>query len=180
MSITATTPTPFTTRLDIPAWIEVDRLRAKRHFLTLHSPFRVACGDREREERRKKRQWQRWKSALDAALDSVRRQAIVTPDICMPRTIDTFQGRPSIRAIDSVPSDTTIRFPFLKNQTFRFIFRECHAGSWPRHQGDNFMSGACAIHAKRLLDRRSLSERAKIRRRLLWARRGFQGVATTL
>ncbi|CCA71047.1 hypothetical protein PIIN_04982 [Serendipita indica DSM 11827] len=58
--------------VDSPAWLEVDRLRSRRRLLTNPTSSRAINADRE--QRRKRRQWERWTKAMDAALESLRKE----------------------------------------------------------------------------------------------------------
>lgn len=158
-----------------PSWINVDHLQVRGH---PHQMFRVISMDRQKEERRKKRQWQRWKSAMDAALDSVRRQTNILPDIAMPKATSEFRHTPqaaiSIASLRSVPSNHAMRFPFL-NTGFEFTFAEPRAPIWPVREHNTLptpIKEEALFHARRLLNKRSISERSTIRRRAIWARKG--------
>ncbi|CAG8606334.1 17277_t:CDS:1, partial [Acaulospora colombiana] len=74
MSLLLSTIGPLLHHVESPAWTEIDRLRSKKHLLTVKPAFRPVGGDREREQRRKKRQWQHWQSAMDAAVEALWRE----------------------------------------------------------------------------------------------------------
>ncbi|PVF97263.1 hypothetical protein CPB86DRAFT_458231 [Serendipita vermifera] len=74
MSLLLSTIGPLLHHVESPAWTEIDRLHSKKHLLTVKPAFRPVGGDREREQRRKKRQWQHWQSAMDAAVEMLRRE----------------------------------------------------------------------------------------------------------
>lgn len=139
MSIAIATTTAVPLGFDSPAWVEVDRLRSSKHLLALQPAFRAIGGDRQREGRRKKRQWQHWHSAMDAALDSVRRQTDISPDIAMPKPVNqacqTKSAVPTAAcfrfSVFSRPRHH-IRFPFPDNeQAFQFTFTKRAAPRWP-------------------------------------------------
>jgi hypothetical protein len=204
MSVAIATTTAVTLGFDSPAWVEVDRLRSSKHLLTLRSAFRAVGGDRQREDRRKRRQWQHWHSAMDAALDSVRRQTDISPDISMPKLFNqvcqTKSAVPTAACFRfSVFSRSRhhIRFPFPdKEQAFQFTFTKPGAPGWPtsgetitshkrkrqhsisvhsRRRCIEAVENSTALstllaHPKRLLDKRTITERRRIRRKALWKR----------
>jgi hypothetical protein len=204
MSIAIATTTAVTLGFDSPAWVEVDRLRSSKHLLTLRSAFRAVGGDRQREDRRKRRQWQHWHSAMDIALDSVRRQTDISPDIIMPKSFNqvcqTKSAVPTAGcfrfSVFSRPCHH-IRFPFSdKDQAFQFTFTKPGTPGWPtlgetptsqkrkRQHSISIQSrrrcieavenltspSALLAHPKRLLDKRTIAERRRIRRKALWNR----------
>jgi hypothetical protein len=78
MSILLKSSIPPCCGYDSSAWAEVDRLRSRKHLLTIRPAFRPVSGDKEREQRRKKRQWQHWQNAMDAAIvEAFREEAIL-------------------------------------------------------------------------------------------------------
>jgi len=204
MSIAVATTTTVPPGFDSLAWVEVDRLRSSKHLLALRSAFRAVGGDRQREDRRKRRQWQHWHSAMDAALDSVRRQTDISSDISMPKFINqasqTKSAVPTAAcfrfSVFSRPCQH-IQFPFPDNeQAFQFTFTKPGAPSWPtsgetlppqqkkrRYSISIHSRRRCVeavenstvpspllAHPRRLLDKRTIAERRKIRRKALWKR----------
>lgn len=204
MSIAVATATTVPLGFDSPAWVEVDRLRSSKHLLALRPAFRVVGGDRQREDRRKRRQWQHWHSAMDAALDSVRRQTDISPDISMPKFVNqasqTKSAVPTAAcfrfSVFSRPCQH-IRFPFPDDQqAFQFTFTKPGAPGWPTSEetltsqtkkrrysisihsqrrcieaAENSTAPSPSLaHPKRLLDKRSIAERRRIRKKALWKR----------
>lgn len=54
------------------AWVEYERLRARRPALCARIEWRSVGMDRERERRRKKKEWQRWQDAMNVAEEILR------------------------------------------------------------------------------------------------------------
>jgi hypothetical protein len=138
MSLLLSNITPLLHHVESPAWTEIDRLRSRKHLLTLKPAFRPVGGDREREQRRKKRQWQHWQSAMDAAIQMLQRETASQEKDALesePIGIDSTVG--AVRSLDahqpsSLPSSAfafNLRqpkkiFPFTDNDSsFEFTFR---------------------------------------------------------
>ena len=144
--------------VDSPAWLEADRLRFRRHLLTLRTSSRAT--DANREQRRKRRQWERWQKAMDVAPEPLHKEtqaslakpslSIITSNVIqlerqMPaettKRTESFSSR-SPTLYSPSPLIRSHR-PILKikiDYVYEFSF-VCPAGpAWPRSQSEALSS----------------------------------------
>ncbi|KAG8835893.1 hypothetical protein FRC17_000443 [Serendipita sp. 399] len=95
---------------DNPAWLEIERLRSQRHLLTLRTSSAMGV-EREKERRRKERQWQRWQNAMDVALDALRKEIQVSPCVDERRLPPTPPSPPCDLVMMTTPSESLPTVP---------------------------------------------------------------------
>lgn len=121
-----------------PACAEIDRLRSRKHLLTLRPTFRNVGGDKEREFRRKQRQWKHWQSAMETAIrEATQELAMKQKKTARPKlklitefSSVTFSSRSPILCNES--QEVSRALPYTKaHQTYQFTFNQPEAPSWP-------------------------------------------------
>ncbi|KAG8772616.1 hypothetical protein FRC16_005623 [Serendipita sp. 398] len=90
------------TRTVSPAWLEIERLRSQRHLLTIRTSSSAMGVEREKERRRKERQWQRWQTAMDMALDALR-QEVQVPSCVEQRRLPPTPPSPQYDLVMAAP-----------------------------------------------------------------------------